>query len=58
MYEAAFDVDMKRKECTESCSKAIGPEDRGVGGCCLVGFVLFFLFYCRRLQELICVLER
>lgn len=41
LYKAAFETDKKRKECTESCSKAIGPEDWVV--CCLgFGLVSFF----------------
>lgn len=35
---------MKRKECTESCSKAIGPEDRG-GGLLFGGFCIVFFFF-------------
>lgn len=43
LYKAAFETDKRRKECTEFCSKAIGPEDWIV--CCL-GFGLVFGFCC------------
>lgn len=61
LYKAAFEADKKRKECTESCSKAIGPEDRVV--CCLVFWVVLgFFFVCGyfsrgRLLELTLILE-
>lgn len=44
LYKAAFKADKKRKECTESCSKAIGPEDWVV--CCLVFELVVFVCVC------------
>lgn len=61
LYKAAFEADKKRKECTESCSKAIGPEDWVV--CCLVFWVVLGVFcvcgyFSRgRLLELTLILE-
>lgn len=43
LHKAAFEADKKRKECTESCSKAIGPEDWVVVAWFLSWFGVFFL---------------
>lgn len=46
LYKAAFEADKKRKECTESCSKAIGPEYWVVVAWVLGWLGILFFFEC------------